>query len=166
MKNIIAIFLLLAIHPLSARIKPETYIINQTGCPIQIIKYKAGAFTTTGIQHEVELKNLSDTTIVAVQFGFISYDIWNQYLHTGYGYMIEDIKPDKIDPRKAYPYKGTWTFLCYGDNSFQTGYVYVSKIRFENNIFWSADNDKIVEEFQKIEQSFKVEYLNDKGSKP
>jgi len=144
-------------------IEPVAKIIGQKDAPIVITSYSdayqvGSRYTSEGIRHSVKFKNTSARKIVAVQIGFVSFDVWNEFLDRTGGVSIEDIAPMESK-------KGTWVASAYADFSFLTGFAYVSHVRFSDGIIWSADLDAIAEEMRKIERDFDVQKLKGKPEK-
>lgn len=129
--TMIYLVLLIIASPVLGKLKPQSHIVTQKECPINIEKYKA--WYDNDICHMVYAENISTKKIVAVQFGFISFDVWNQYLHKGDGLKITNVKPMGLyNKLKCYE-----SFMsAYAPESFHTGYTYVAKVRFDDDTFW------------------------------
>ena len=114
-----------------------------------------------GIHHNLEYENSSERTVVAIQFGLVSFDIWNEFLDRTGGVTIDTLRAAAKD-------KGEWVATAYGDFSFHTGVAYVSKVRFEDGEIWSADLNSVLHELRKIEKDFDAGRLQkkDDGQKP
>ncbi|MBC6946482.1 MAG: hypothetical protein DYH15_15065 [Nitrosomonas sp. PRO4] len=141
-------------------IEPISKIIEQPNAPIKILSYtakfsKGTQYSREGIQHSAEYQNTSDKTIVAIQLGLVSFDIWNEFLDRMGGISIRNLPP-KIKE------KGSWVATAYADFSFLTGVCYVSKVRFESGEIWVADLDVIADELRKIEKNFDASILRGK----
>ncbi|MCF6285451.1 MAG: hypothetical protein L3K26_09705 [Candidatus Hydrogenedentes bacterium] len=135
-------------------------IISQESSPLTITSYSAkyqrgSEYAEEGIRHAIKYKNTSKKKVVAVQFGLVSFDVWNEFIDRTGGVGIEDIASGSSK-------KGTWMARAYSDFSFLTGFAYVSKVRFEDGEIWEADLDDIAEEMQKIEEDFDVQNLKGK----
>ena len=134
------------------RLPPDNKVILQADAPVKILTYQAayqpgGNYSREGIVHNVEYQNISDKPIVAVEFGLVAFDVWNEFLdHTG-GVTIETVAPQATQ-------KGTWVASRYADFSFHTGVAYVSKVRFDTGDVWKADLNVIVAELKKIQADF------------
>ena len=170
MKRYFAIAFIIAASGLSAiaqRTTTATRIINQPTSPIKIISYNAvyigssSTYVSRGIHHNLEYENASVRTVVAVQFGLVSFDIWNEFLDRTGGVTMETIEPGSKE-------KGKWVATSYADFSFHTGVAYVSKVRFDDGEIWSADLPSVVLELRKIEKDFDASRLKkkDDGEKP
>lgn len=144
----------------AAALEPVAKIIAQPTSPVTVTFYSAryqegGRYTTEGIRHNVEYKNTSNSAVVAVRIGLVSFDVWNEFLDRTGGVSIEDISPSGTDT-------GAWVARAYADFSFLTGFAYISKVRFADGRIWEADLDAIANEMRKIERNFDVEKLKGK----
>jgi hypothetical protein len=145
----------------SGRLKPETKIIEQPGAPVKITSYSAAyqAASTysprNGIEHSVAYQNTTDRLIVAVAFGLVSFDVWNEYLDRLSGISTDPLKPQGKST-------GEWESSSYADFSFHTGIAYVSRVRFEDGEIWEADTKAILNEMRKIEKDFDASRLKPK----
>lgn len=136
---------------------PVAKIIDQKDSPVEITNYTAkyilgGQYTSEGIRHSVNYKNRSEKTIVAIQFGLVSFDVWNEFLDRTGGMDLTNLVPGGES-------KGTWVANAYADFSFLTGFAYVRRVRFSDGTIWNADLDAITEELRKIESDFDVQEL-------
>jgi hypothetical protein len=141
------------------RIKPENHIVKQSESPIEITRYKA-AFSRDdyGINHSARYLTHGDRLIVAVRFGFVSFNIWNEFIDKSGGIAIKDIAPTT---GKVSTDNGTWNFRCRGEGEFHVGFVYVERVRFENGEFWECDKEAITAQMQEFEENFSIENLED-----
>jgi hypothetical protein len=168
MKKIIAVFFIFLSFMLSTQawaikpvtIKPVTKIISQKDAPLKIILYlafyqDAGSHGKKGIQHEVQYKNTTDQTIVAVQIEFVSFNVWNEFLDRTAGISTKSISPGALDTN-------IWIATAYEDFSFLTGFAYVGRVRFSDGRIWSADLSVIAKEMRKIQRDFDVQNLKSK----
>lgn len=145
------------------KIKPVSKIIVQRDCPIEITSYDAkyksgGKYTREGIHHSLRWKNSSEKVIVAVQFGLVSFNVWNNFLDRMNGVNIENLPPGKED-------MGTWIARAYADFSFLTGFSYVSKVRLEDGTIWNCNLEEIKAELQKVEEEFDIKNLQGKSKR-
>lgn len=141
------------------RTKPVSKIITQPNPQIQIKSYDAqykedGATEEGCIYHKIQYISNVNKKIVALEFGFVSYDIWNEYLGKIGGIVIENIKP-----RERYPIETSWAQDCQRDHAFHTGFVYVDKIRFEDGEIWISEKEVVLQELRKFDENFNVERL-------
>ena len=140
---------------LNAGVKPVCKIIPQTDGPVEINKYNA-KYVEGSIRHEIYYTSLSERKIVALEFGFISYDIWDEYIGHLNGLTISDLKPMHKLMWKS------WTHNCYYDFAFHTGFAYINKIRYENGEIWVSDKDVVLEEIRKFDENFDMTKLERK----
>ena len=83
---LVCTFLLTSVFVPAQRIKPETRIIAQPAAPIKITSYSAryigsgSTYVERGIHHELEYQNVSDKNVIAIEFGLVCFDIWNEFL--------------------------------------------------------------------------------------
>ena len=136
----------------------EHRILAQVGAPVVISIYVAmyqphGANGREGIQHTVRYRNVSKRKIVALQFGLLAFDIFNEFQDRLGGYTIQDVGPGEET-------FGTWLANARAESAFYTGVAYLSKVRFEDGEVWSADLDNIAKQVQEIEVGFSVESLH------
>jgi hypothetical protein len=142
-------------------IKPENHIVQQDQCPVVINQYKAAYSSTEssrGIKHKLHYNNATDRLIVAVQYGFVSFNIWNEFIDKASGVSIENIR-GKLE--KGPEFWNAWTSNCYGGSSFHVGFTYVDRVRFENGDFWECDKKAITAQMQEFEENFSIEFLED-----
>ena len=145
-------------------LEPLTRIIAQPGSPIRITAYGAayqeGAPNSPeGIRHTVAYENAGTRAMSAVEISMVSFDVWNEFLDRTPGLTIRDLTPGAADKR-------TWVVHSEGDFSFQTAIAYVSRVRFTDGTFWSADVRAIGTELKKVQKDFDVANLDHKASKP
>ena len=130
----------------------EHRILTQEGSPLSILAYEARyqprrSSQREAIRHEVNYRNTSGQKIVAVQFGLLSFNIFNEFQDRLGGFAIEDIDVLGIE-------SGTWLASALAEAAFYTGVVYVDKVRFEDGEIWIADEDEILEQLREIEEGF------------
>ena len=141
----------------------STTIIYQDGQPIQVTSYRSiyvpdVDMEAEGILHSVKYKNNSGKNIVAIKFGFASFDAFNHLLDSFTGISIEDIEVDSDA-------EGTWKQTCISPwlyKKFGSGVMYIDVVRFQDGSFWYSDKDKIISELQKFEKDLKKEDLKKK----
>jgi hypothetical protein len=153
--------LLLCASAFPQRTKPETKIIAQTTAPIKIATYSAtyidssSRYIERGIHHELEYENLSNRNLIAVEFGLVAFDIWNEFLDRTGGVTMTPVSAGGKS-------KGRWVASRYADFSFHTGVAYVSKVRFDDGEIWSADTNAVLLKMRKIEKDFDATKLKKK----
>ncbi|MBI4738254.1 hypothetical protein HY772_01610, partial [Candidatus Woesearchaeota archaeon] len=106
MRPIMSVVIILLLVAEVSAIEPVSNIIEQTNAPIQVMSYyslyrERAKYTTEGIHHTVEYKNVTDKTIVAVSIGLVSFSVWNEFMDHTNGMAIRDISP-------GLPDKGVW----------------------------------------------------------
>ncbi len=105
--------------------------------------------------HSVKYKNISGKVIVAMKFGIVSFDTFNQLLDSFTGIAIENIEVDAdVD--------GTWNQACISPwlyKKFGSGVIYVDVVRFQDGTFWYSDKDKVIFELQKFEKDLTTDDL-------
>jgi len=155
---------LLTLHAPPARaLEPLTRVVAQPGSPIRITAYGAayqeGASSSPeGIRHTVAYENSSDRAIAAVEVALVSFDLWDQFLDRTAGVAIRDLIPGAADKR-------TWVADTAADFSFQTGVAYVSRIRYADGTFWTADLKTVTAELKKIQTDLDPTLLNPRARK-
>ena len=137
----------------------EHRVLEQGGAPVEIVGYTANyqrgtssRYSREGIRHSVTYRNISGRKIVALQFGLLSFNIFNEFQDRLGGYTIEDVAPEESAT-------GEWLASALAESSFYTGVAYVSKVRFEDGQVWSADLDEVAKQVQELEEEFSVEKL-------
>ena len=75
----------------------KTIIIKQKDVPVKITKYnatyqRADTYNNEGIKYELDYQNIYIKNIIAVEFGFIAFDVWNEYMNKMVGLTIEVLK--------------------------------------------------------------------------
>jgi hypothetical protein len=162
-EKIIVLFITFLISVPAYAIEPVTNIIEQKNAPLKITLYSAsyrggGNYTSEGIRHSVIYRNVTIEKIAATEIGFVSFNVWNEYINLTRGTSISEIMPDGTG-------EGIWTANAYGDSAFLTGFAYVSKVRFVDGRIWTADLNALVLELRKIQQDFDLQKLKDTLSK-
>jgi hypothetical protein len=139
---------------------PRAIIVTQSNSPIAITSYSAayregGRYSRDGINHDLQYVNRSTKKIVAIRFGFVSFDAFNQHLGTTGGVQLSDIVPEA---------KGRcgWIQSAYSDFAFLTGIAYVHKVRFDDDQIWIADMNVVLEELRKIQSDFSAKELEER----
>ena len=115
-------------------------------------RYNKFLHAEEGIAHVVEYRNVTDRKIVAVVFGLLAFDIFDESQDTVHGYTLDDLEPDKSD-------SSTWTRRSSMPAAFHTGMAYVVKVRFEDGEIWKADLEGIVEQINGINKDFSPDSL-------
>ena len=94
---------------------------------------------------------------MAIQFGLVAFDIWNEFLDHMGGVAIKNYATGSKD-------SGTWVASSGASFLFYTGVAYVSKVRFTDGKIWSANDEELVKELSKIERNFNLSNLKKKES--
>ena len=105
-----------------------------------------------GIAHVVEYRNITERKIVAVVFGLLAFDIFDESQDTLHGWSLDDLEPDVSE-------NGTWTWSSSMAEAFHTGMAYVVKVRFEDGEIWKADLEDITKQIQGIDKDFSPDSL-------
>lgn len=156
----------LLVLPLSA-LANESNILEQSDSPVAITSHESRyqeeddsrySMHPARIVHDLKYKNTTDKEIVAVKFGLVEFDAFNEFLDKFTGFTVEKLPAAK---EKA----GTWVNNAYRAFTFDkygTGVAYVSAVRFADGTIWRADLDKVLEQLRKLESSLKKEDLEEK----
>ena len=130
------------IVPASADLDTRSIVIDQPGSPINIISYESGlarggrislrGAPPVAVQHQLRYGNPRQETIVAVQFGFVSFNVFDEFLSHHAGLAVADLE-------SATEHEYRWVFEGTADFSFLTGAVFVRKVRFESGAIWEAN---------------------------
>lgn len=159
MKKIFFILLFLTITIATFAQETQTIIVEQPDAPIVISEYNAefkegGSYTTEGIHHEIKFTNKTGLNVVAIQFGFVSFNVFNKYLDSMSGITMESIEMTESSD-------GTWIQSTVSDFSFYTGVTYLSKVRYSNDDIWEANLDLVSDRLEDIESDFDASVLVD-----
>ncbi|NQS97022.1 MAG: hypothetical protein HQ591_01065 [candidate division Zixibacteria bacterium] len=144
---------------LAAQIKLE--IVSQRSSPIRIEKYETDfkvleAKSCGAVVHQIRYKNLSKAEIVeAVQFGIISYDVFNGFQNRAGAISTEELMPGMSK-------KGTW-YNDYDESfMFGYGYVFVVKVKYADGRIWEFNRDDVAENILKTFPYFNPAAMTDK----
>ena len=108
----------------------EHRVLVQSAAPIAITEYTAryqerSRYQSEGIRHELSYRNVGTRKIVAVQFGLLAFNIFNEFQDRLGGFTIEDVEVGS-------PESGAWVANALAEAAFYTGVAYVDKVRFED----------------------------------
>jgi hypothetical protein len=136
-------------------------VVAQADAPISITEYKSSyttgsQYTTQGIHHDLKYVNSAKKTIVAIEFGLVSFDIFNDFADRTYGI---DKNFDKRFQEGTKEASGGWVARALNESFHWTGVVWVKRVRFENGEIWKADEQSIVAELKKIQANFDASVL-------
>ena len=107
-----------------------------------------------GIIHRVEYRNVSERKIIAVEFGLLALDVFDNLQDNCHGYALGGLEPGVLR-------KSGWLRRPSTEWAFYTGVAYVVKVRFEDGEIWEADLENVAEQSGSDKDS-----LLDSPSKP
>ena len=141
-------------------LRPESKIVEQNDAPIVVTAYRAEYTRRTNdtpesIRHEVEYRNRSSQKVVAIQFGLVSFDLWNEFLAKTAGLSTEVVAPKARE-------RGGWSTVTETAFAFNTAVVYVERVRFDSGEIWSADLDPVLSAMRTIQKNFDSANLSKK----
>ena len=141
-------------------LKPEHRVVDQPDAPVQITGYRTEFLKRTaeapeGFRHDLEYRSRTDQRIVAVQFGLVSFDVWNEFLERHAALASEAVDANE---RK----RSSWFTATSSGVAFLTGIVYVERVRLANGEIWSANLDTVVAAMRAIQKDFTAEQLTKK----
>lgn len=141
----------------------KAIILKQEEAPLKITGYttKYLSYERERITHSVNYLNVSEQKIVALRFGFVAFDAFNEFLDKFGGFTIEDVIVKKEK-------KGRWAQSPYGVSTFKkygTGIIYVDKVRFEDGTIWASNKEDILPQIQEIQEGFTADMLEEKKVK-
>ena len=113
-------------------------------------------YATEGIAHVVEYRNITERKIVAVVFGLLAFDIFDESQDTFHGWSLDDLKQGASG-------NGVWMRSSSMAEAFHTGMAYVAKVRFEDGEIWKSDLEGIVEQIHRIDKGFSPDSLKLSG---
>jgi hypothetical protein len=136
-------------------------VVAQPDSPVAITEYKsayqAGSqYNSEGIHHDLKYANTAKKTIVAIEFGVVSFGIFNDFIDRTYGI---DRKIDKKFQDGSKGSEGSWVARALNDTFHWTGVAWVNRVRFENGEIWKADEQSILAEMKKIQANFDAAVL-------
>lgn len=133
----------------------EAIIISQEGSPLRIDTYSAaysagvGRYSREGIVHAVQMTNTSEQAVLAYKVSFVAFDAFNEDMGRALGGIA--ITTVGIGATA----KGSWRHNPYASFTFEgygTGVAYVSTVRMSDGSIWTADQNYILAQLQKIKQ--------------
>jgi len=138
--------------PALQSLRPDNKIVEQKDAPVQVTSYRTDFQKRTndspeGIRHEIEYRNRSGKKIVAIQFGLMTFDLWNEFLARTAGLSTEEISSKGKD-------KGAWVTPTDSSFAFHTAVVYIERVRFESGEIWNEDRELILTAMRAIEKNF------------
>ncbi len=136
----------------AAQLRSASRVVEQPDAPVQITAsaseyQKRTNNSAEGVRHEIEFRSRSTQKIVAIQFGLMSFDVWNEFLARTAGLTTEEVGP------KA---RKRWAWLTPTDEAiaFLTAVVYVDRVRFESGEIWMADKEQVLAAMRAIQKDF------------
>jgi hypothetical protein len=74
--------------------------VSQPDAPVKILIYRSefleGLYgKPRGIKHQISYQNTTNQTVIAVQFGLVAFDVWNEFLDRVGGDTLEPIPTGK-----------------------------------------------------------------------
>lgn len=135
----------------------RTIIVDQPDSPISITKFSAeyqerDSYQSEGVRQDVEFENTSSRNVVALEFGFVMFSVFNEFLDTASGVTLDDLEAGESDD-------GAWVTDFLNAFTFHTGVAFMRQLRYENGEIWEADMSVIEERVQKIQSEFDASQL-------
>lgn len=157
---VILVLVALAAVPGSSEAQPgHGNVLTQEEAPIAIEGYEAdyqrdgGRFSTEGIRHRLRYRNVSDQTIVAVRFGLVAFNAFNEFQDRLGGFTMDRMPPN--DDKN-----GTWVSHAGGGGpAFYTGVAYVDRVRFADGTVWRS-GEGVLEDLRAFDASLTEETTN------
>lgn len=144
----------------------RSLIVPQPDVPVAIDSYSAWysdvpirGFTKAGIYYVVEFSNKSGKRITAIEFGLISFDVFNEVLDWGHGLSLF---ADYGLSESARYKEDEWVSPSSNGIAQFSGVVWVNRVRFVSGEIWKADRQPILEVLRKIEPNFDAAILDRK----
>ena len=153
----------------STKLEYVSKIIEQSDSPIKILSYRSSygmhskvalvGEKTEGVRHQTEHQNVSERGIMAVELGYVMFDLYDEFLDFIRTSEINLLKPSDKDKSD-----GIYERAIYERAStFLTGAAFVSKVRFADGEVWRANLDAIAQELAKIDKEFQASALKPKS---
>lgn len=143
----------------------RSIFINQQKCPISITLYESMFVPELNsptisfperIRHGVEYKNISSLNVVALRFGIVAFNLFNEFMGIYDGITIGELSSSSETRSEwSQTVKGAVLYKQYG-----TGVVYLDSARGDNGAIWRADKAIVLQELQKIDSNVGIENLN------
>lgn len=137
----------------------KSIILKQENAPMKIEKYVTSSLED--VIHKVTYKNISQQNIVAFKIGFISFDVFNEFLDSSTGAKVVNIGI-------AQSKKSVWTHAKYRGFVFEkygTGIAFVDAVRLEDGTIWKVDYNEISPQIKEIFVDFSADILKKKEEK-
>lgn len=145
--------------------------VEQKECPLSVVSYQARFVEERDspydrhpdtISHALKYRNATDKEIVAIRFGLIAFNVFNEMINKFSGYAsASSVKPAKDGEAKFddAPY-AAFEFRKYG-----TGVVYVDAVRFVDGTIWRANEDEVLSGLRKVNEAMQKSDLREKPDK-
>lgn len=132
--------------------RSDSRIVEQPDAPVLITAYRGEYQKRTseapdGLRHDLEYRSRTDQRIVAVQFGLVAFDIWNEFMDKTAALVGDGLAPQSRD-------RGTWYSATSAGVAFHTGVTYVERVRFESGEIWTANLDPVIAAMRAIQKDF------------
>lgn len=116
-------------------------ILEQPDLSVQLQEYAASYSrgASSGIEHEITIRNTTGLKLVAVEIGFVSFDPFDDFLHFGIGFARPNLE---MGERKQL----SWRWSPRNDFQFYTGIAFVYQLRFTNGEIYEADMQAIAKQ--------------------
>jgi hypothetical protein len=114
-------------------LSPTSEVVPQSGVELDVIDYRVthrGA-VSPNVTHAVRWRNSSQSEVVAVRFGFSSFNVFGEHLQTSYWAAIVECPPNQ---EQSFVFVQTPP----GGQGFHSGVVFVDAIRFQTGEVWKA----------------------------
>jgi hypothetical protein len=143
--------------------KAGAKIVEQTESPVLVTGYRAEyqkgtATAMPGVRHDVEYRNRSGQRVVAIQFGLVTFDVWDEFLGRTAALTVQPLGVRSRD-------RGIWTTPSEAAFAYRTAVVYVERVRFESGEIWTADRETILGALRVIQKDFDEANLAKKEDK-
>lgn len=159
MRAILLLTVTILLSPVQS-LEPQSVYTEQPDAPVEVTFYTAryrdrSPDRPEGIHHQAGYQNRTDRQIVAVQLGFVSFSVFNEFVDHTKGVAVSDIEPGE---------EGTGLWVAQfgrADFAFHTGVVYVDRVRFENGEIWVADRGPILDQLRQVQADFDAAVLDE-----
>jgi hypothetical protein len=149
-----------------AQTRSRSLVVEQQNAPVAIDSYSAWysevpirGSTLAGIYYVVEFSNKSGRRITAIEFGLVSFDVFNEFLDWAHGLTVFADRGLSEDAR----YQQTqWVSPSANGIAQFTGVAWVNRVRFESGEIWVADRQPVLERLRQIQPTFDASILERK----
>lgn len=131
----------------SAVAQPNNKIVSQDDAPLLMRRFETDN-SDSRISFEVQYRNIRDTTLKAIQFGFMSLDPFNSVVMLGYATHIDDLESyQQTEDANEVSYQ---FYEALAENHY-TGIIFVNQLRFEDGEVWEADKQQVLDEIGEMQ---------------